>query len=188
MKLKLIFLILFLLLFNQNVFSKEKWSIDNDISKINFELPLLLGKNVKGEFKNFKGLVEIDYENKIENKGIFSVEINSIEINYEKYKDILLSDIFFNQKKYPIAIIDTKKFSYKDEKELEINSELTIKDFTKQIPIKIKITNLGQNLVQIQGNFSFSRTDFKIGSGNWSSTLVLKDQVKVNVNLFMFRN
>ena len=109
MKLKLIFLILFLLLFNQNVFSKEKWSIDDDISKISFELPLLLGKNVKGEFKNFKGLVEIDYENKIENKGIFSVKINSIEMNYEKYKDILLSDIFFNQKKYPINIYGYSK-------------------------------------------------------------------------------
>ena len=48
-------------------------------------------------------------------------------MNYIKYKDLLLSNIFFDTLTFPLAVIDTKKFSYDNEKELKIEAELNFK-------------------------------------------------------------
>ena len=170
-----------------NIYAEEKWIIDKKISNITFEVPVLFATNVIGEFTDFDGFVEIDLENKENNKAIISVQINSIKINYEKYKDLILGPIFFNSNKYPIGVIDTKKFSYTDEVDLELNVELNIKGKSKTIKTQIKINRLTKDLVQIIGHFSFNRNDFKIGEGSWENTTILKNSIEVKSNIFLVR-
>ena len=110
-KLKIIILTIFLFFPSDSIFAKETWTLDKELSTITFELPVFLAPNIKGEFEEIEGLVEIDSEKKEKNKAIFSVKINSIKMNYSKYRDLLLSEIFFNESKFPIALIDTKIFN-----------------------------------------------------------------------------
>ena len=120
---KISILILFLFsLIPSIVFASEKWVLDKELSSITFELPVLLAKNVQGTFISIEGFVEIDVDHKKNNKAIFSVDIGSIDMNYKKYKKLLLSNIFFNERQFPKAVIDTKKFAYQNEAELEIMS------------------------------------------------------------------
>ncbi len=170
-----------------NIYAEEKWIIDKKISNITFEVPVLFATNVIGEFTDFDGFVEIDLENKENNKAIISVQINSIKINYEKYKDLILGPIFFNSNKYPIGVLDTKKFSYTDEVDLELNMELNIKGKSKTIKTQININRLTKDLVQIIGDFSFNRNDFKIGEGSWENTTILKNSIEVKSNIFLVR-
>ena len=76
---KLFILLIIFVIFPNYTFAKEKWVIDKNISKISFELPVLFAKNVKGNFNNINGFVEIDLENKVNNKAFFTVKINSID-------------------------------------------------------------------------------------------------------------
>ena len=170
------------------IVAKETWIVDKELSTITFELPIFLAKNVKGVFTEIEGLVEIDVEKKENNKAVFSVSIDSIEMNYKKYRDLLLSDIFFYEKNFPIALIDTKKFSYDNEREMELMVELNIKGTTKEVPLQLIIIRLGESLVQIKGNLNFSRTAYRIGIGKWSSTAILKDKAIIETNLFLFKN
>ena len=186
-KIKLFFVIISLLIFSDISLASEKWILDRSISSIEFELPVLFAKNVKGKFNTIEGFVEIDLDKKENNKAIFSVAIADIEINYKKYKNLLLSEIFFDEKKFPIALVDTRKFSYSDEKEIIIDVEFTIKGKSQIIPLTIKITQLAEEVVQIQSDLQFSRTDFEIGIGNWKNTSILKDKVKIKTNLFLFK-
>ena len=188
MKIQNIFLILFIFIVSQPIFAKESWIIDKELSTINFELPVFLAKNVKGEFKEIEGLVEIDVATNINNKAVFSVEIKSIEMNYEKYKELLLSEIFFYEEKFPIALIDTRQFSYENQESLDLMVELNIKGIVHNVPIELQVIRLAEKLVQIKSKLTFSRTDFKIGVGKWSSTAILKDNAKINTNLFLFKN
>ena len=151
-------------------------------------MPVFLAKNVKGEFTEFEGFVEIDDEKNENSKSLFTVSINSIKMNYKKYYDLLLSEIFFYEKNFPIALIDTKKFSYENEKELELMVELNIKGVTKEAPLQLIIIRLGESLVQIKGSLNFSRTAYQIGIGKWSSTAILKDKTTINTNLFLFKD
>ena len=186
-KIKLFFVIINLLIFSDICLASEKWILDKSISSIKFELPVLFAKNVKGQFNTIEGFVEIDLDKKENNKAIFSVAIGDIEINYKKYKNLLLSEIFFDEKRFPIALVDTRKFSYTDEKEIIIDAEFTIKGKSQIIPLTIKITQLAKEVVQIQSDLQFSRTDFEIGIGGWKNTSILKDKVKIKTNLFLFK-
>ena len=183
---KIYFLCIFLLSFSLE--SKESWLLDKDLSSIKFELPVLFAKNVSGEFKEIEGLVEIDIKNKKNNKAIFAVEINSVEMNYNKYKTLLLSNIFFDSKNFPKALIDTKKFSYNNEKKLNLNIELNIKGKSNNLPIILNIIKLTEKLVQIKGKLKFSRTFYDIGIGKWRNTSILKDQAILDINIFLFKN
>ena len=187
-KLKIIILTIFLFFPSDSIFAKETWTLDKELSSITFELPVFLAPNVKGEFEKIEGLVEIDTEKKEKNKAIFSVKINSIKMNYNKYRDLLLSEIFFYESKFPIALIDTKIFTYQDQKELELLVELSIKGIALDVPLKLKIIPLTENLVQIKSDLNFSRTSYQVGTGIWSSTAILQDKVAIRTNLFLFRN
>jgi len=181
------FLTVILFFLTSNSYAKQKWMIDKNISQIKFEVPVLLATNVFGEFENFDGFVEIDLENKKNNKAIFSVNIDSIKINYQKYKNLILSPIFFDQVNYPIAVIDTKRFSYEDEKNLSLNIEVTIKGISKKVNTQLKIIKLTNDIVQIFGELEFNRNDFNIGVGNWKNTSILKSKIKINANIFLIK-
>ena len=184
---KIFFILFFLSVLSNKLYASERWILDKTISTIEFELPVLLANNVQGKFNNIEGYVELDVDKKINNKAIFSVQINDLDMNYIKYKNLLLSDIFFNSFQFPIAIIDTKKFSYDNEEEILLNVELTLKGKSEIVPLTIYVTRLTVDLVQIQSELIFSRTKFNIGINKWQNTNILKDKVKLKTNLFLFR-
>jgi len=184
--LTLLFLLIFTL-YALEIKSKERWLLDKTLSTITFEVPVLLSKNVKGEFKEIEGLVEIDLKKKQNNKALFSVNTKSVDINYTKYKDLLLSDIFFFSSEYPLAVIDTKKFSYINEKEIKLDVEFSLKGKNKILPLDIYINRLAEELVQIKSLMVFSRNEFNIGRGKWSNSVILKDKVTIKANLFLFK-
>ena len=173
--------------FTSSIYANERWDIDKELSTISFELPVLFAKNVRGTFKNIEGLIELDLDKKENNKAIFSVVINSIDMNYEKYRDLLLSNVFFDAKKFPIAVVDTKRFSYQNEKKITLDVELTIKGKSETVPLIIFVKRLGEELVQIESELNFSRTYFNIGTEKWSNTTILKDKATIKTNLFLFK-
>ena len=182
------FVIIFIIiLFSFKVSSKERWKLDKNLSKIFFELPVLFANNVEGSFKEINGVIEIDLNTKKNNRAVFSVNINSVEMNYKKYKPLLLSEIFFEADKYKMAIVDTKKFSYENESVINLHVELQMKDVIAKVPIEIEVIRLAENLVEIKAEIIFSRKAFKIGKGKWSSTAILKDQGKIKADLFLFK-
>ena len=181
---------LFLLLLNvipSLSHAAERWILDKSLSTIEFELPVLFAKNVKGSFNTIDGFVELDLNQKENNKAIFYVEVNDLDMNYIKYKDLLLSNVFFDAQQFPKAVVDTKKFSYVNETEFSMDVELTIKGKSAIVPLVINVKRLAEELVQIQSELIFSRTAFEIGIGNWKNTTILKDKVKLSTNLFLFR-
>ena len=185
------FIFLFFLTINfslsTKVISKESWLLDKNLSSIEFELPVLFANNIQGKFEEINGIIEIDLANKENNKAIFSVKINSINMNYKKYKNLLLSDIFFDSYNFPVALVDTKKFSYKNENEFSLEVELTIKGKTEIVFLDIEIIHLANELIQIKTDLDFSRTLFNIGTGKWKSTAILKDKGVIKTNLFLFK-
>ena len=184
---KIFFILLFLFFSSDKLYASERWVLDKTLSTIEFELPVFLANNVQGKFNNIEGYIELDVDNKINNKAIFSVQINDLDMNYIKYKDLLLSNIFFDSFQFPKAVIDTKKFSYDNEKEILLNVELTLKGKSEMVPLIIYVTRLADELVQIQSELIFSRTKFNIGINKWKNINILKDKVKLKTNLFLFR-
>ena len=186
--LKIIFSLFFIFLYCKQTVANDLWTIDKDISSIEFEVPVLFAKNVTGKFNTFDGFVSLDLSNENNNKALINVSIDSLDLNYKRYKDLVLSEIFFDSKKFPFGLIDTNnfKFNYEDNKIILIG-ELTIKGKSQKIPIDIEIIKLANELVQVKSEISFSRNDFEIGTGNWKNTTILKDKINIRANIFLFK-
>ena len=177
---KYLFLFLF---FCTNTFSLEKWIINNKNSSINFSIPVLLAENVTGTFKKFNGFIEVDRKN-FEGVTNITIDINSITTNYDlDYGDLIRSDVFFNISQFPQASIKTKDFLISKDNTAYAFATVNIKGNEKDFKIPLSYNLQGNNKAIAKGTFTFKRTNFEIGTGLWSNTLVLKDDVTVNVVL-----
>ena len=87
-----------------------------------------------------------------------------------------------------MGLIDTNnfKFNYKDNK-INLIGELTIKGKSQKLPFDVEIIRLASELVQVKSEISFSRNEFEIGTGNWKNTTILKDEIKIRANIFLFK-
>ena len=186
--LRVIFSLFFIFLYFKQSVANDLWSIDKNVSSIEFEVPVLFATNVIGKFNIFDGYVSLDLSNQNNNKALINVSIDSLDINYKRYENLVLSEIFFDAKKFPFGLIDTNnfKFNYEDNK-INLMGELTIKGKSQKIPIDIEIIKLANELVQVKSVISFSRNDFEIGTGNWKNTTILKDKINIRANIFLFK-
>ncbi len=186
--LKVIFSLFFIFLYCKQSVANDLWTIDKNISSIEFEVPVLFAKNVTGKFNTFDGFVSLDFSNQNNNKALINVSIDSLDLNYKRYRNLLLSEVFFDAEKFPLGLIDTNnfQFNYEDNK-INLIGELTIKGKSQNIPIHIKVIKLGSELVQVKSEISFSRNDFEIGIGNWKNTTILKNKIKIKANIFLFK-
>ena len=186
--LKVIFSLLFIFFFYKQSTASDLWNIDKNISSIEFEVPVLFAKNVIGIFNTFDGFVSLDLYNQNNNKALLNVDIKSLEFNYKKYKDLVLSEVFFDATRFPLGLIDTNnfKFNYEDNK-ISLIGELTVKGRSQKLPFDIEIIQLTSELVQVKSDISFSRNKFNIGTGKWKNTTILKDEIKIRANIFLYK-
>ena len=186
--LKVIFSLFLIFVHCKQSIANDLWTVDKNISSIEFEVPVLFAKNVIGKFNTFDGFVSLDLSNQNNNKALINVKIDSLDLNYKRYKDLVLSEIFFDAKKFPLGLIDTNNFNFNYENsKINLIGQLTIKGKSQNIPIDIEVLKLGSELVQVKSEISFSRNDFEIGVGNWENTTILKDKIKINANIFLFK-
>ena len=185
---KVIFSLFFIFLYFKQSVANDLWTIDKNISSIEFEVPVLLTKNVIGKFNEFDGFVSLDLSNQNNNKALINVRIDSLDINYKRYKDLVLSEVFFDAQKFPLGLIDTNNFNFNyEDNKINLIGELTIKGKSQNIPIDVEIIKLASDLVQVKSEIFFSRNEFNIGTGNWKNTSVLKDEIKIKANIFLFK-
>ena len=186
--LKVIFSLFFIFLYCKQIVANDLWTIDKNISSIEFEVPVLFAKNVTGKFNTFDGFVSLDLSNQNNNKALINVSIKSLDLNYKRYKDLVLSEVFFDAQKFPLGLIDTNNFNFNyEDNKINLIGELTIKGKSQNIPIDIEIIKLASELVQVKSEIFFSRNEFNIGTGNWKNTSILKDEIKIKANIFLFK-
>ena len=123
---KVIFSLFFIFLYCKQSVANDLWTIDKNISSIEFEVPVLLTKNVIGKFNEFDGFVSLDLSNQNNNKALINVRIDSLDINYKRYKDLVLSEVFFDSK-----ASENKAFAYL--KEASFVNEVISLNITLQI-------------------------------------------------------
>ena len=57
-------ILLFFFILSNLCYASEQWILDKTLSTIEFELPVLFAKNVKGKFNSIEGFIELDLSKK----------------------------------------------------------------------------------------------------------------------------
>src|SRR5579859_2115519 len=115
-----------------------KWSIDPMHSEVQFKVKHLVISTVTGSFKNFEGSVETEGDDFSNAKIDFSIDVASVDTTQTQRDGHLKSADFFDAEKYPHIKFQSTKVTKKGDDEYELTGDLTVKDVTKPVTLKVE--------------------------------------------------
>lgn len=174
--------------FSFKLMMAPNWTVDKAHSSIGFEITHFFTP-VKGSFTDFTGTLAFDPSDLGSSNVNFTVDITSVHTANKKRDAHLQSKDFFNANKWP-----TMKFAStsikKSGSDYVAVGKLTIRDVTKSIEIPFKVLGVqdhpmkkGNLVTAMRAEFSIDRTKFGVGTGSWSATAVVGDNVDITVLL-----
>lgn len=169
---------------------KTTWKLDPAHSEINFKVRHLMISSVKGEFKTFDAEIETIDEN-FNNATIkATVQAATIFTNNTDRDNHLKSADFFDVEEYPEITFAGSSFEHTNNHQFILKGDLTIKDITKEISLKVDFGGVAQDPYgNTKAGFSLSgkinRTDFGL---KWNQTLeaggvLVGEEVKISADL-----
>ena len=121
-----------------------EYTIDASHSDVLFKVKHMGISTVTGSFGEFSGTFSVDPKNVDKTTGNLTIKAASVNTNNAKRDGHLKSDDFFNAEKYPeIKFVSkaVKNINLKDST-ADLVGDLTIRDVTKEIVLKVKGTGI----------------------------------------------
>lgn len=155
------------------------WKIDPTNSFITFAATQN-GAPVKGNFKNFSGVIHFDPNDLAQSDVKIVVDTRSVHTAYDDLTATLITSDWFNIAEFPQAVFSAKSFKKLSGDNYSAEGNLTIKN--KSVPVTLTFTfkQPEPNVANVKGSTTLKRLAFGIGEGEWSSTSEIKNQVVVN--------
>lgn len=179
--------------FTVNAQNATMWKLDKSHTSVNFSINHFFSA-VTGKFTSFDGNFNFDPANLQGSKADFTVAVKSVNTDDSKRDEHLQSADFFNAKVFPNMTFKSTKIEKTSEKEYLVYGKLTIKDKTKEIVLPLKVTGemehpmmKGTIILGLSTKLTINRTDFGVGTGSWAATMVVGDEVDINIHMELNR-
>lgn len=165
------------------------WVLDKAHSTIQFSIKHFFTP-VNGRFEDYKTDIKFDPAD-LENSSIdVEIPVNSINTQNEKRDNHLASADFFNAKKWSTIKFKSNDIRKTGENKFVAVGELTIRDVTKEIQLPFTLLGVmdhpmmeGTKVAGITASTTINRTDYGVGVGDWAATMVVGDEVNIDLNL-----
>lgn len=118
----------------------ETYSIDPVHSSVGFHIRHFVSK-VPGKFNKFSGTITVDRDNLEKSSAEATIDVGSLDTDNSKRDDHVRSSDFFDAAKYPTMTFKSTSWKKTGENTFDVTGDLTIKDVTK--PVVLKVTSLG---------------------------------------------
>lgn len=171
-----------------NAQSAKKWKLDKSHTSVNFSINHFFSA-VKGNFASFDGDFYLNTQKPETGKIDFSIDVESIDTGNKKRNKHLQSKDFFNQDVYEKITFISTKIERASDKKLLVHGKLTIKDVTKDIILPMVIKGemehpmkKGKVILGVVFETKINRTDYHVGSGKWGQTMVVGDEVSIDIH------
>ena len=141
-----------------------------------------MGVSVEGDFKRFNASIAVDPAMPEMGKAQLDIDIASIDVgSTEAYEEVIGSS-WFDVAKYPHASFVSSKVTRTAPGRYEVAGKMTIRNVTREIKAPFTLEQKADVLV-IDGTFPLKRLDYAIGSGIWSDTDTVADEVNIRFHL-----
>lgn len=166
-----------------------KWVLDPMHSEIQFKIKHLVISTVTGFFKKFEGTCEAPGDS-FENAEIdFSLDVESIDTNQEQRDVHLKSPEFFDAEKFPKITFKSTSFTKTGDDEYDLNGNLTIKDVTKPVTLKVEFGGTANDFYgnlkagfEVTGKINRKEYGLVWGGITETGSVVLGEDVKLVIN------
>lgn len=119
------------------------WTCDPAHSNVKFSVMHLGVSEMEGKFKVFDGKMSYAKEDMSDAQIEFSVDVNSIDTDYDVRDNHLKSDDFFNAEKFPKMTFKSSSFEHIGDNKYKLTGNMTIRDVTQ--PVTYDVTTAAQN-------------------------------------------
>ncbi len=166
----------------------QEWKQDPAHSSLSFAAPHVLAK-IHGGFTNVTFIVYFD-QNDLEHSSIgVEVDVHSITTGLSKRDKHLLSNEFFDAKKYPTIKFVSSKIEKAENNDYHIYGKITVKgeSFPLMLPLQIKgpITapfDKNKEILGITAVFPIDRLAFNIGDGKFYKKGIIGKDIDIFLN------
>lgn len=146
--------------------STTKWALDATHSELGFKIKHLMISNVSGRFNNFDVKAESGNDEFGDANITATIDVASIFTNNQQRDGHLRTGDFFEIEKYPNIVFKSTSVK-KDGDDLQVSGDLTMKDITKPITLKVEFAGITKDLYgNTKAGFSFAgklnRKDWRI--------------------------
>lgn len=136
--------------------STTKWALDATHSELGFKIKHLMISNVSGRFNSFDVTAETGDDNFGDADISATIDVSSIFTNNEQRDGHLRNSDFFEIEKYPNIVFKSTAVKA-DGEDLEVTGDLTMKDITKSITLKVEFAGITKDPYgNVKAGFSFA--------------------------------
>lgn len=168
---------------------RQSWTVDKPHSSINFSVRHFFTP-VNGRFDDFQADVSFDVED-LENSHLdVTIPVGSINTQNEKRDNHLMSDDFFHSNEWPNIRFESQSIEQTGENQFVARGQLTIRDETRDFELPFELLGImdhpmmeNTKVAGITANTTLNRTDFGVGVGDWAATMVVGDEVDIQLNV-----
>lgn len=165
------------------------YTFDKAHSSINFRIKHMGLIEVPGNFRNFKGTINLDGKKLRDSKVEFSAMMTSVDTGIKARDNHLRSKDFFEVAKYPEMTFKSKKVKKKG-KTYRVTGDFTMKGVTKEITIPMRMYGPikdGRGTIRMgaAGSTVINRRAFNVNYGGNlpNGTPTLADNVMVDLQI-----
>jgi len=144
--------------------SARDWQVDAAKSSLTFKDTCQNGP-FEGKFKKFEAVIKLDDADVSKDSFDVKVDIASLDTGSSERDDTLRTPDFFDPAKYPQAHFVTESFGKGADGGLEAKGQLTIRNTTKPVTLKVKFVAAGDSGT-LDVDTTLNRLDFGLGSGS----------------------
>lgn len=150
------------------------WNVDPVHSTAQFKVRHLMISNVKGEFRNISGKLELDSANITNSRIEASIDATTINTREADRDTHLKSADFLDVEKFPTLSFKSNRISREGEGELTVEGDLTIHGVTRKVSFDVEGPSpeakdpWGNTRIGLSATTRINRKDFGL---NWNAAL-----------------
>ena len=141
------------------------------------------GEAFEGSFAKFTPRIEFDPKQLATSRFDVAIELASAGTKNDERDEALRGTGFFNSRKTPQARYLATRFRALGGNRYLAEGTLTLNGISKPVPLEFSWTPGARTV--LAGSASLKRLDFNVGTGEWSDTSELPNEVKVRTRLLL---
>ena len=161
-----------------------QWKVDYARSELIF-ISRQLNVPVDGTFKRFQVALDFDPAHPETSRARIEIDMPSIATGAVDADEEAKTTDWLDVATYPTASFVSTSVNRVDADRYTASGTLTIKGTTRSATLPFSIKPLSGGALQLAGEYTMKRLDFKIGGGVWGDTDVVADEVKLRYTLML---
>ncbi|KAA0999148.1 YceI family protein [Paraburkholderia panacisoli] len=144
-----------------------------------------MGAPVEGQFRKIDARIDLNAANPVASSAKVSIETGSYDLGDPTYNEQVQGKDWFDSGKFPVATFVSQSIKAIAGDKYEVMGVLSIKGTSRTVTVPVSVTQNGSSTI-CDGKLTIRRKEYGIGSGEWTDTSVVANDVDIRFHLVSF--